>query len=560
MLVNLHVKNFAIIDEVDVYFNDHLNILTGETGAGKSIILGSVNIALGGKVNKEMIRKGADYALVELCFAVDDVHTIQALEAMDIVVEDGQILISRKIMNGRTINKINGENVPTVMLKQVAGFLLDIHGQHEHQSLLYKTKHLSIVDRYAKVEVGDLKKELQQLYKSYQNLKREMESSYISEDQRLREISFLEYEINEIENARIKPQEEEQLYETFKKMSNANTISDSLATVYEIMGSGNDSLSDELSRAIRSMSKVCEMDESLRNFNTQLMEIEGLVTDFNRDVSDYMSNLEFDPSEYQRIDERLSLIHQLKAKYGNSVEEIQEYLEEAKEKLARYEEYERYLESLNQKKDKLEQELEKVSEQISKNRKSKAKELTQKIIDALLDLNFMNVQFDISIKRMDRYTEQGFDDVEFMISTNLGEDMRPLAKVASGGELSRIMLAIKSVLADQDAVDTLIFDEIDVGISGRTAQKVSERMALIARNHQVLCITHLPQISAMADSHYIIEKIGENNRTSTNIRLLEEKESIEEIARILGGAMITDAVIQNASEMKELAREVKEYN
>lgn len=559
MLLNLHVKNFAIIDEIDVCFNDHLNILTGETGAGKSIILGSINIALGGKVSKEIIRKGADYALVELVFQIDDLHTISKLEGLDILVEDNQIIISRKIMNGRVINKINGENVPNVMLKKVSELLIDIHGQHEHQSLLYKTKHLSIVDHYAKSELGDRKKELLAIYREYQEVLKEIEGATISEDQKLREVSFLEYEIQEIENAKLKIGEDEELYGEYKRLANANTISENVNAIYALTSDNSSSVSDSISRSVRLMQKVSEYDSRLMQFCDQLMDIEGIVTDFNRELHAYVTDLEYDPFEFTRIEERLNLINTLKAKYGNSMEEILGYLETAKKKLEKYTAYDEYVMQLEKKKIAIESRLEEVSSLVSAIRREKAKELNDKITEALKDLNFMNVEFDISFHRVSRFTEQGYDDVEFLISTNLGEDLKPLSKVASGGELSRIMLAIKSVLADQDAVGTLIFDEIDVGISGRTAQKVSERMAVIAQKHQVLCITHLPQIAAMADTHFIIEKTDKDRRTTTTIYELSELESAEELARMLGGVVITDAVLQNAREMKELANNTKLY-
>ncbi len=559
MLLNLHVKNFAIIDEIDVCFNDHLNILTGETGAGKSIILGSINIALGGKVNKEIIRKGADYALVELVFQIDDVHTKEALQELDIEVADHQIIIARKIMNGRVINKINGENVPGVMLKKVAELLLDIHGQHEHQSLLYKTKHLSIVDQYGKSEIRPLKKELSYIYRDYLDIMKELNESAISEEQKLREVSFLEYEINEIESANLKVDEDERLQEEYKRLANANTISENLSSIYDMSALSNTSISENISRSIRLIQRVSEFDKTMEQFASQLLDIEGIVTDFNRDISEYMADLEYDPMEFNQIEERLNLINNLKAKYGNSIKEILEYLERAQEKLEKYTAYDEYMEGLNKKKKQIEEQLEHVSEKISVLRHKYAKELQEKITEALLDLNFMNVNFQIATNRLPKYTEQGFDEIEFLISTNLGEDVKPLSKVASGGELSRIMLAIKSVLADQDSVGTLIFDEIDVGVSGRTAQKVSERMAVISQKHQVLCITHLPQIASMADSHYIIEKTQDKVRTTTNIYKLSNEQSIEELARMLGGVKITDTVLENAKEMKDLAKKTKLY-
>lgn len=560
MLLNLHVKNLAIIDEVEVYFKDNLNILTGETGAGKSIIIGSINIALGGKIGKDIIRKGADYALVELVFQIDDQSILESIKEFDLPVEDGQVIISRKIMNGRSICKINGENVPASTLKAISSMIIDIHGQHEHQSLLSKTKHLSIVDRFAKEDILDIKKQIVEYYRQYIDLKSKLDESITDEDKRLREISFLEYEVNEIENARLKKGEDEEISHRYKKLSSANSIAEGLSTVYNLTGYENSSsVGESLGRATKSLLKLENMDEDINGFINQLVDIESLISDFNREISVYISELTYEPEELSEVEERLNLINNLKAKYGNSIEEIFEYCRKSKEKLEQYYNYDEYVLRLKRELEDVEAHLEEYSEQLSAIRKNKAKELTNKIREALIDLNFLDVQFEMNFNRMNHYTHNGFDDAEFMISTNPGEDLKPLSRVASGGELSRIMLAIKSVLADNDAIDTLIFDEIDVGVSGRTAQKVSEKLSYIARRHQVLCITHLPQIAAMSDSHYIIEKTTDGDSTKTSIRALTEQESVSEIARILGGAIITDNVITSAKEMKELAAKTKKY-
>lgn len=559
MLLNLHVKNLAIIDEVEVDFSEHLNVLTGETGAGKSIIIGSINIALGGKVSADMIRKGADYALVELIFQLEEEAVLDKLKGLDISVSDDQIIISRKIMNGRSISKINGETVTNSILKEVAAVLMDIHGQHEHQSLIYKKKHLEIVDRYAKDEIGILKEKIAQAYEEYSITKKEFESAAVSEEERLREISFLEYEINEIESARLRKDEEGDLEQQHKRLSNANTILEGLSNVYEITGDSSLSISDNISRAVRVLNKLEDFDEEIHAFHLQLSDIENLLNDFNRELSDYMSDFNFDPVVFKEVDERLSYIHNLKSKYGNSIDEIFTYYNTIVDKLERYRDYDQYISDLKARIQKQEDQLEQYSSKLSKLRQKNAKQLSQKIYTALVDLNFLDVRFEIEFKKLERYTENGYDEAEFIISTNPGEDLKPLSKVASGGELSRIMLAIKSVLADHDAIDTLIFDEIDVGVSGRTAQKVSEKLSVIAKNHQVICITHLPQIAAMADEHYIIEKSSEADSTKTTIRRLNEDDASMEIARILGGAIITESVINSAKEMKELARNTKKY-
>ncbi len=560
MLLNLHVKNFAIIDEVDVTFKDNLNILTGETGAGKSIIIGSINVALGGKISKDIIRKGSDYALVELLFQIEDDHIIKALSEMDLPAEDGQIIISRKITNGKSISKINGETVTTGALKEIAGLLIDIHGQHEYQSLLYKEKHLDIVDRFAKDSIGVIKKQLESDYKEYITIRNKLAELKIDEDKRLREISFLEYEINEIKSAVLKNGEDEILAAEFKKLSNAKAIAEGLNHVYDLMSYQiSDSAGDNIGRTVKQLMKLMEYDDSISGLYNQMIDIETLLNDFNRDLTDYIEGMNNHEEDLSVTVQRLDLINHLKSKYGYTIPDILKYCEESENKLSQYNNYEETMAELSRQLTQQEKKIKILSEQLSAVRQDKAKELTSKMKEALIDLNFIDVRFEMLFKPNGHYTANGFDDAEFLISTNPGEEIKPLSKVASGGELSRIMLAIKSVLADKDDINTLIFDEIDVGVSGRTAQKVSEKLSMIAGSHQVLCITHLPQIAAMADYHYIIEKTTDGFSTRTSIRNLEEKESIEEIARILGGAAITDTVMHSAKEMKELAKKTKKY-
>ena len=560
MLLNLHVKNFAIIDEVEVYFKDNLNILTGETGAGKSIIIGSINVALGGKVTKDIIRKGADYALVELLFQVEDKDVLTAIGELDVPLEDDQIIISRKIMNGKSICKVNGETVTTNVLKSIASLLIDIHGQHEHQSLLYKEKHLEIVDRYAKDYISDTKQKLEAVYKDYIEVKNKLNELKIDDDKRLREISFLEYEINEIRNAALKSGEDEVLGAEYRRLSNAKAISEGLGNIHGLMSNQESgSAGDQIGRSVKSLTKLVDYDSSITNFLNQIVDIESLVNDFNRELSEYLSDLNNSEEDFNSIEQRLDLINHLKSKYGNSIAEILKYCEESEKKLEEYNNYEDTILLLTQQQKKSEEQLNQLCEELSVIRQEKAKELTHKMKEALVDLNFLDVKFELVFRRLDYYTDNGFDESEFEISTNPGEELKPLAKIASGGELSRIMLAIKSVLADKDEIDTLIFDEIDVGISGRTAQKVSEKLSMISKNHQVICITHLAQIAAMADAHFIIAKTTDGITTKTSIRNLNETESIEELARILGGAVITDTVIDNAREMKELAKGTKKF-
>lgn len=557
MLVSLHVKNLAIIDEVEVDFRNHLNILTGETGAGKSIIIGSINIALGGKVSGNIIRSGAEYGLVELVFDMENDIALDKLKEFELPVEGSQIILSRKIMKNRTLCKVNGETVTMGILRELAGTLLDIHGQHENQSLLHKQKHLQILDRFGKNTSGEDLEKLSKAFKEYKQAKQEYESKNISSEERARQLSFMEYEYQEIKQAQLKIGEDEELAARYKRFSNAQQIVETIQMVYQTIGGGNSSVSDELGRASRQMSKVADYDERLENFMEQLQSVEEQIGDLNYQLQDYMDDLEFDESKFIEIENRLNLYHSLKAKYGDTVEAIFDYYKELEEKLEQFKEYDLYLDNLKNRLDKKEQAYKKLAEKISKVRKKNGEILAEQIKQALLDLNFLDVSFEVQITECDKYTEHGMDEVQFMISTNPGEALRPLDKIVSGGELSRIMLALKSVLAQQDEIETLIFDEIDAGISGRTAQKVSEKLAVIAKKHQVICITHLPQIAAMADQHFVIEKTVEEEKTSTHIRELNEKGSIDELARILGGAEITDTVRESAHEMKKLAEQMK---
>ena len=558
MLQNIHVKNMALIDEADVDFGGHLNILTGETGAGKSIIIGSISTALGGKVSRDVIRKDAEYALVELNFKVNSPQILAELEKMEIPVDGDEVVISRRITGSRSVARINGELVSLPVLRQAAAFLIDIHGQHEHQSLLHKDKHLAILDQFSREEMASVKDALKDSYREYMILKKEMDGAITDEGKRLSEISFLQYQIEEIENATLQDGEEEQLDKAFRKMSHARQMMESVAAAHGMTGyEGASSAGDLVGRALRELSSVEKYDEAIGGLISMLTDIDGLLNDFNRELADYESGLTFDESVYHETEDRLNLIQRLKTKYGSSIAEILAHQAECQEELEKLDDYENYLSGLRMKLDQAEKELKDLSDKLTTIRRANAAVLQERIKAALIDLNFLDVRFEIHCEPLGHYTENGQDSIEFMISTNPGETVKPLGKVASGGELSRIMLAVKSVLADADAIETLIFDEIDTGISGRTAQKVSEKMAVIARKHQVICITHLPQIAAMADDHYVIEKSAMEQRTITEIYHLSDDASVGEIARLLGGVEITDAVMQNAREMKNLAQSKK---
>lgn len=557
VLVNLHVKNLAIIDEVEVDFSDRLNVLTGETGAGKSIIIGSINLALGQKSPKDVIRKGADYALVELTFRADTERQRALVEEMGISMEDDEILISRKIMAGRSVNRINGESVTLAMIRRIADIMIDIHGQNEQQSLLHSAKHMEIVDRYAREELGDRITRMADGYREYQRLQQELSQHEVPEEERLREISFMKYELEEIEQASLMHGEEEQLAEQYRMLSNATEIASGLGEIYGMTGEGNATAAEQLGQSLRILHKLSEYSPQMEEFANQLSDIDSLLTDFNRDISDYMSDFETGGERFAEVEARLDLVRTIKAKYGATTAQVQEYADKLQEKLMKYEEYEQYREELLKSLTQQETTLKSLADEITAIRQKVSHRLEKEIIKALKELNFLQVQFEIAVRPLDHLNSQGQDEVEFMLSTNPGMDLKPIGDAASGGELSRIMLAVKAVLAQHDEIPTLIFDEIDVGISGRTAQMVAEKMAYIGMTHQVICISHLAQIGAMADSHYLIEKTSRNEHTSTDIRLLDEKESVGELARILGGVEITDSVRESAAEMKQMAEQVK---
>jgi DNA repair protein RecN (Recombination protein N) len=559
MLLNVHVKNLALIDEVDVYFDHGLNILTGETGAGKSIIIGSINIALGAKVSKEMIREHAEYALVELVFQVEDKIQIQKLKELDLsIAEDGQLILSRKIMGARSISRVNGEVVPIAVLKEIADIVIDIHGQHEHQSLLYKRKHLEILDEFSKEDLLELKEVLIMEYDKYTKYLKQLKDFSLDEEQRAREVSFLNFEIEEIKDAELKLGEDEELEAKYRKLVNSKRIMEVIADVHEQLGYEQmGSAGEVVGRASGELQTIASYDEELRDLSSQLQDIDQLLSDFNREAASYLSNLSFETDNFTQIEERLNLLNRLKSKYGKTIQEVLLYKETKEQQLDKLVDYEVHLNHLKKNIVESEKILEDLSMRLSTVRKSYAKRLEENIINALIDLNFLEVKFEIDFKKQDKFSANGTDDICFLISTNPGEPLKELSKVASGGELSRIMLAIKTILADKDLKKTLIFDEIDVGISGRTAQKVSEKLSVISRNHQVICITHLPQIASMADQHYIIEKEVHNNKTVTSINKLNDEQTITELARILGGAAITDTVRKNAYEMKQLADKTK---
>ena len=559
MLESLHVKNLALIDEAEVTFTDGLNILTGETGAGKSIVIGSVNLALGAKADKDFIRAGAEYALVELIFSLNQKQS-QIIRDMDLPTEeDGILLLQRKISPSRSTCKVNGETVSSGQLKAISAVLLDMYGQHEHQSLLKPSKHKEMLDEYAGSEIKELKDRLKVIYSEYQKIKDELSENDYDDAARKREADLLSFEVNELECAALLPGEDETLEKNYRRMVNAKKIKEAVSIVHSMTGyEDNNSAGEAIGRALRELKSVSTYDENAEELCDQLAEIDNLLNDFNRSVAVYRDDLEFDEEDFLKTEERLNIINRLKDKYGNTYELMMQALHEKSERLTKLEHFKEYLQSLEQALSEQKKQILVLCAEISEKRKAAASKLTEKLTASLVDLNFLDVDFEISISPdEEHFTHDGYDSIMFMISTNPGEEKKPLQQVASGGELSRIMLAFKSVFADEEGTDTLIFDEIDTGISGRTAWKVSEKLGQLSEGHQIICITHLPQIAAMADTHFVIEKQVTNERTVTQIHKLDKEESLHELARLLGSGSVTEAVLSNAKEMKEMAKKAK---
>ena len=561
MLYSLHVKNLALIKEQEIEFSNGLNILTGETGAGKSVVIGSVNLALGAKADPSLIRTGEEYALVELVFGVENDHQRKLLEELEIPVEeDGTLVIQRKIMQGRSVSKVSGETVTAKQLKDISNILINIHGQNDHQELLHKKKHIEILDNYCMDDLSGLFELLSDEYARLKELEKKLSETDIDENTRLRETELLEYEVKEISDAALVSGEDEQLESAYRKMVNGRKISEAANTVLNLTGSGEmeESASDMVGRAVRELTSVSSYDSELEGLLSQISDVENLLADFNHALSGYLDSLEFDDEEFRNVEDRLNTVNHLKDKYGGSIEQVLKSLAEKEERL-------KAISDLDAHRDRLKKDYEEcfckvnvLCEKISKVRKKGAESLQEKLKDALIDLNFLDVRFEIDIESSDdKITSKGYDEAQFMISTNPGEALRALDQIASGGELSRIMLALKTVVADRDDISTLIFDEIDAGISGRTAWKVSQKLGELSANHQIICITHLPQIAAMADTHYMIEKGLDGGRTVTSIYALSEKLSEKELGRLLGGDELTEATLLNAREMKQMALEKK---
>ena len=553
MLLNIHVKNFALIEEAELDLGPGLNVLTGETGAGKSILIDAVSAALGGRLRGDVIGSYGESAYVELVFSIDDEAHRKALAELDVETEYDCILISRRIYEGRSIHKINDETVTAAKVRAVTELLLDIHGQHEHQSLMRPAYQLSVVDSYG--SCGELLEETRRAYHEWTGAVRRAGSFNMNEAERLREKDLISYEIQEIEASLPAEGEIEELDETLRRFKNSERLAGDVGAALRFLDDGRDSASEQAAGAVRYLRSAAATDAALSSVLESMETVESILGDCSRELRDYASSLDYDPEELRRMERRLDEIHHLESKYGRGREGIMEALASRQTRLAELERYDEERLKAGAEAAEKENELRLVSERLSSARRRAAAPLCEAVGAALEGLNFLEVRFEIDIRDTGDYSENGRDEACFMISVNPGEPLRPMNQVASGGELSRIMLGVKTVLSDRDEIPSLIFDEIDTGISGRTASRVAVMLRRISSHHQVICITHLPQIAAAADVHFCIEKNAGEGHTRTLIKKLGPEQEIEEIARLVGGDHISEAAIINARELKKTARE-----
>ena len=538
MITNLHIKNIGIIDDLEVDMNRGMNVLTGETGAGKSLIIDALGIICGGRFSKEMIRKGENYSYVELCmYAPNDINSV-----------DENIIITREIYsNGRNLCKINGRLVTVAELRNFMSNYIEIHGQNDNQQILDSRTHIKYLDNFSGDKLIGLKLEYKEKYIRYNEIKRELRNNYGDEKEKQRKLDLLKYQLNEIQDAKLKVGEEEKLEERRKIIVNSEKIAKNL---YEADGAIGENTIDAIGIAIRALEKIESIDNKYGESANSLRDIYYQIQEISRDVNEYMEDVDFDEKDREKIETRLDIIDNLKRKYGNNIEEILKYSDEINCEINKIENAEEYNEKLRKEQEKIEKEMTEIAEKISEIRKKNAQELSKKINDELIDLEMKNAKINVKVEyKINEFYEDGKDQVEIFIKTNVGENENKLTQIASGGEMSRIMLAIKKVLAEVDKMPIMIFDEIDTGISGKAAKSVASKLKSISLNHQVLCISHLAPIAAIADYNYFISKKVENERTSTEVKLLNEQEVLCEIARISSGE-INEVTLQYANDLR----------
>lgn len=538
MIGTLHIKNIGIIDEISVELSEGFNVITGETGAGKSLIIDSLNIISGGRFSKEMIRRGQEYSFIELnLFCLDNEKAI-----------DGSIIVSREInINGKNSCKINGRLVTVNELKEFMSKVIDIHGQHENQLILNENEHIEYLDAFIEDKIQE-KTEYRSLYQNYKSLQKELKENYGDDKEKERKLDLLRYELNEIGSANLKVGEEKELEEQSKIMQNSEKLQNSLNNIDVEL---NENAVTAISNSIRSLEKIEDCGEEYQNKLSELKDVYYTIQELARDISYMKEDIYFDEEERSNIENRLDTIYSLKRKYGNSIEEILEYRDKIEKEIDEIENKDEYNNKLKEKIEKIRKEMLKIAQNMHKTRLTYAEKLSILINKELEALEMKNAKFSVSVElnSEEKFNSNGLDKVTFLIQTNVGDEFKPLTKIASGGEMSRIMLAIKTVLSDVDKIPVLIFDEIDTGISGKAAKAVGEKMKLIAKKHQVICITHLATIAAKGDSNYYVSKNVVKQATVTDIRKLKENEVIEEIAKMTNGE-VTETSKKHAMELR----------
>ncbi len=560
MLSELNIKNFALIDELNIEFQSGFSVLTGETGAGKSIILDALDILMGARAYKEVIRTEQSSAYIEALFYPDKKEEIdEILSENGVSTEDEMLLISREInQDGRNKGRINGQLVTVSLIQDIAPYLVDIHGQHEQQSLLDEDTHLMILDQYIKNDIKDLKREVEDYFSEIKKVNNKLNNIDIDEQSRARKIDLYQFQIDEISKANLEVGEDESLFKKYKKLSNLEEIYALCGEIESFINAedyNQQGMMDQVGHYMKDLEEYTEYDDSLADFHQSLKNIYYELQELSFSLDDYISTVEFDKNELSKIEERLDLINRLKRKYGDSIQEILDYKSALEEKLSELKNQEKIIDELQNKLKKLKKQYDKKAQKLSNIRKKEAEKFESDLKNELKDLAMEKARLKVDFKQASRSAE-GIDDVKFMISTNPGEDLKPLSKIISGGELSRIMLGFKNIMADIDRVETIVFDEVDKGIGGKTAQKLAEKLYRISNKRQVICVSHLPQVASMGDNHYYINKVTtKEKKTVTNIQKLDKKEIIEELARMLGGVKLTDTTKNHAREMLKMAEE-----
>lgn len=559
MLKELNIENFAIIDELTVDFHEGLTVLTGETGAGKSIIIDAVHLLAGGRGSQEFVRHGEKKAELTGLFDVDsEKHKLfEKLEELDIEVEEGTIILQRTINdNGKSVCRINGKLVPLSILREIGGSLIDIHGQNENQVLMDEKRHIELLDFFAMKNLHPIKEKYDKAFEAYKQLKKEVNTLNLDEQKTAQRIDLYQFQINELEEAKLSVTEEEDLLEERRRLMNFHKIYESAQTAYEAI-SGEFKGLDNIGDAMHALGDISEIDHQFKDLHESVSSSFYVLQDAAFQIKSIVDDLEYDQNRLNEIESRLSLYQTMKRKYGATVEEILTYFEKIQKEYHQLVHRDEMLAKQEEKLRNLEKELQQIAGELTKVRKKCAVTLSEKVMEELKCLHMEKTKFIVNFDQLDYFDENGLDNISFYISTNIGEPAKPLQKIASGGELSRIMLALKTIFSTAEGVTSIIFDEVDTGVSGRVAQAIAEKIAAISVKSQVLCITHLPQVAAMADHHYVIRKSVEENRTFTSIKEVEDDQRVEEVSRMMSGESITELTLQHASELLDMANSKK---